>query len=234
MNVPSYRTLCIEIFKTINNLNPSSITYVFQLRLMNRPPKYKLNLEHFKNRPVQISNKEPTSVWSLDMELYPTQYIKLLNKKKKFKIINKQNGTQCTACQKNFQIMQYFWYNKPSPIKVFPDSKLLLLYTVNSFDSQILLVILIGFSDIQQKINLNRVNTSYKVAAFWFFRSVFSRSRTEYSVSLRMQSKCGKIWTRKTPVFMQLKSNEWHAHYIKLDILYIVYIVYMMGRIAYQ
>lgn len=95
--------------------------------------------------------------------------------------------------------MQYFWRNKSSPIKVFPNSKLLLLCTVNIFDSQILLVILIGFSDIQQKINLNKVNTSYKVVAFWFFRSVFSRSRTEYSVFLRVQSKCGKILIRKTP-----------------------------------
>ena len=95
--------------------------------------------------------------------------------------------------------MQYFWRNKSSPIKVFPNSKLLLLCTVNIFDSQILLVILIGFSDIQQKINLNKVNTSYKVVAFWFFRSVFSRSRTEYSVFLGVQSKCGKILIRKTP-----------------------------------
>ena len=32
-----------------------------------------------------------------------------------------------------------------------------------------------------------------------FFLSVFSRIRTEYRVSLRIQSKCGKIWTRKSP-----------------------------------
>ena len=32
-----------------------------------------------------------------------------------------------------------------------------------------------------------------------FFWSVFSRIRTEYGVSLRIQSECGKIRTRKTP-----------------------------------
>ena len=31
---------------------------------------------------------------------------------------------------------------------------------------------------------------------FW---SAFSRNRTEYFVSLRIQSECGKIWTRITP-----------------------------------
>ena len=31
---------------------------------------------------------------------------------------------------------------------------------------------------------------------FW---SAFSRIRTEYSVSLRIQSECGKIWTRISP-----------------------------------
>ena len=32
-----------------------------------------------------------------------------------------------------------------------------------------------------------------------FFWSVFSRIWTEYDVSLRIQSECGKIWTRKIP-----------------------------------
>ena len=39
-----------------------------------------------------------------------------------------------------------------------------------------------------------------------FFWSVFSRIWTEYGVSLRIQSKCGKIKTRKTP-----KADTFHA-----------------------
>ena len=39
---------------------------------------------------------------------------------------------------------------------------------------------------------------------FW---SAFSRIRTEYSVSLRIQSKCGKIWTRKSSVFGRISCS---------------------------
>ena len=44
MNVKRLRTLCIEIFKTLNNLNPSFVKEIFSLRQMNRPvwERYKL------------------------------------------------------------------------------------------------------------------------------------------------------------------------------------------------
>ena len=47
MNVKRLRTLCIEIFKTLNNLNPSFMKEIFSLRETNRPvqEKYKLNLD---------------------------------------------------------------------------------------------------------------------------------------------------------------------------------------------
>ena len=47
MNVSSYRSLCIEIYKTLNHNNPSFIKDIFKLRMTNRPTqeKYKLNLE---------------------------------------------------------------------------------------------------------------------------------------------------------------------------------------------
>ena len=41
---------------------------------------------------------------------------------------------------------------------------------------------------------------------FW---SVFSRIRTEYRGSLRIQPKCGKMWTRKTP-----NTDTFHAVFI--------------------
>ena len=47
MNVKRLRTLCIEIFKTLNNLNPSWMKQIFSLRPTDRPAweKYKLNLD---------------------------------------------------------------------------------------------------------------------------------------------------------------------------------------------
>ena len=43
------------------------------------------------------------------------------------------------------------------------------------------------------------IDTSWKVSVFRNIScSVFSLIRTEYSVSLDIQSECGKIWTRKT------------------------------------
>ena len=47
MNVKRLRTLYVEIFKTLNNLNPSFMKESFSLRQMDRPvrEKYKLNLD---------------------------------------------------------------------------------------------------------------------------------------------------------------------------------------------
>ena len=47
MNVKRLRTLCIEIFKTLNNLNPGFMKEIFSLRQANRPvrEKYQLNLD---------------------------------------------------------------------------------------------------------------------------------------------------------------------------------------------
>ena len=46
MNVKRLRTLCVEHFKTLNNLNPSFMKEIFSLRQTDRPvrEKYKLNL----------------------------------------------------------------------------------------------------------------------------------------------------------------------------------------------
>ena len=47
MNVKRLITLYIEIFKTLNNLNPSLMKEIFSLRQTDRPvrEKYKLNLD---------------------------------------------------------------------------------------------------------------------------------------------------------------------------------------------
>ena len=41
MNVKRLRALCIEIFKTLNNLNPSFMKEIFSLRQTNRPVREK-------------------------------------------------------------------------------------------------------------------------------------------------------------------------------------------------
>ena len=59
MNVSNYRSLCIEIFKTLNNTNPSFINDIFKLRMTNRPTreKYKLNLEIPKSNQGRFGTK---------------------------------------------------------------------------------------------------------------------------------------------------------------------------------
>ena len=46
MHVKRLRLLCVEIYKTINNLNPSFMKQIFELRETNRSvrEKYQLNL----------------------------------------------------------------------------------------------------------------------------------------------------------------------------------------------
>ena len=42
-NVSNYVSLCIEIFKTLNDFNPSVIKDIFQLRMTNRPNEKNIN-----------------------------------------------------------------------------------------------------------------------------------------------------------------------------------------------
>ena len=59
MNVSNYHSLYIEIFKTTNDINPSFIRYIFQMRMTNRPTreKYKLNIEIPKSNQVRFGTK---------------------------------------------------------------------------------------------------------------------------------------------------------------------------------
>ena len=49
-----------------------------------------------------------------------------------------------------------------------------------------------------------------------YFWSVFSRIRTDYFVSLRIQSECGKIWTRNNSVFGHFTSSVSDCFYVIL------------------
>ena len=43
VNVSNHGSLCIEIFKTLNDFNPSVIKDIFQLRMTNRPNEKNIN-----------------------------------------------------------------------------------------------------------------------------------------------------------------------------------------------
>ena len=59
VNLSNYRSLCIEIFKTLNDINPSFIKHIFELRMTSRPTreKYELNLEILKSNQVIFGTK---------------------------------------------------------------------------------------------------------------------------------------------------------------------------------
>ena len=59
MYVSKYRSWCIEVFKTLNDINPTFIKDIFKLRMTNRPTreKYKLNLEIPKSIQIRFGTK---------------------------------------------------------------------------------------------------------------------------------------------------------------------------------
>ena len=99
VNVFNYRSLCIEIFKTLNDINPSFIKDIFKLRMMNRPTReiYKLNLEIPKLNQVKFGKRSlrylGPKVWN--SLLY---HIKSSENLTIFKTLIKNcNGTVCSS-----------------------------------------------------------------------------------------------------------------------------------------
>ena len=76
MNVNCLLTLCIEIFKTLNNLNPSFMKEIFSVRQTNRPvrEKYKLNLDFPSYNQVTFGRKVLNILWSINLEQPPLSY----------------------------------------------------------------------------------------------------------------------------------------------------------------
>ena len=75
ISVRNYRTLCTEIFTTLNNINPSFVKEIFRLRITNRPTreKYKLNPE-IKVESSNIWNKKFEILWFRSLELFAIPY----------------------------------------------------------------------------------------------------------------------------------------------------------------
>ena len=62
MNIKRVRILCVEIFKTLNSLNPSFMKEIFSLRQTDKPvrEKYKLNLDIPSYNQVTFGRKDLT------------------------------------------------------------------------------------------------------------------------------------------------------------------------------
>ena len=102
MNVSNYRSLCIEISKTLNDINPSFIKDI--LRMPNRTirEKYKLNLEIPKSNQVRFGTKSlrylGPKVWnSLPYHIKSSENLTIFKT-----LIKNWNGTVCSCktCKK--------------------------------------------------------------------------------------------------------------------------------------
>ena len=81
MNLSRQRTLCIEIYKTLNDLNPSFMKNIFKERETNRlvPEKYKLNLTVPKSNQFTFWTK---SLKSYGPKIWNSLYLIILNPRK--------------------------------------------------------------------------------------------------------------------------------------------------------
>ena len=107
VNVSNYRSLCIEIFKTLNDINPSFIKDIFKLRMTScpTPEKHKHNLEipNSKVKSSKISNKKvkipiAPKVWnSLPYHIKSSENLTIFKT-----LIKIWNGTVCSCkiCEK--------------------------------------------------------------------------------------------------------------------------------------
>ena len=106
MSINRVRTLCIEIFKTINNLNPPFMKDIFQLRLTDRPVRAQNtnNLKVETRKTVAFGTNSISSLGSKIWNNLP-YHLKCSESLAVFKqIIKKWDGTKCLCdkCNKSF------------------------------------------------------------------------------------------------------------------------------------
>ena len=104
MNEKRLRTLRVEIFKTLNNLNPSFMIEIFSLRQTDRPvrKKYKLNLDIPSYNQVTFGRKTLTFFGPKAWNSLPSR-IKSAENLASFKTMTKfWNGETCSCkiCRK--------------------------------------------------------------------------------------------------------------------------------------
>ena len=66
MKASSLRSLCVEIYQSINSINPAFMSEIFRLRVTNRAVRsqYRLNLDIPKVNQVSFGNKSMKSFGS--------------------------------------------------------------------------------------------------------------------------------------------------------------------------
>ena len=97
IKVKNIKVLCVEIYKTLNELNPSFMMEIFKLRTTNRPVReqYQLNLEIPNPNQIRFGEKSLTSFGPKIWNTLP-YHIKSSENWKIFRSLLKNwNGTSC-------------------------------------------------------------------------------------------------------------------------------------------
>ena len=104
MNVKRLKTLCVEIYKTLNDLNPSFMNDIFKLKVNNREvrDKYKLNLDIPKWNQKTFGYKSlkvlGPKIWnSLPYHIKSSENLEVFKN-----LLKNWNGSscKCTSCKK--------------------------------------------------------------------------------------------------------------------------------------
>ena len=76
INVRLKRYLCVEIYKTLNDLNPSFIREIFVARKAKTAvrERYKINLETPRVNQASFDKKSLKILWNQDLELSPISH----------------------------------------------------------------------------------------------------------------------------------------------------------------
>ena len=109
MDVKRKHKLCIEIYKTLSNLNPSFIKEISELRLSSRPVReqYKLNLSILRKRQVTFGTKSLESLGPKIWNNLP-YHIKSAENLNVFKnLIKKWNGSSCSCNVRSLYIFKH-------------------------------------------------------------------------------------------------------------------------------
>ena len=99
MNVKRLRTLCTEMYKTVNDLNPNFMNEIFTLRQTNRPvrEKYKMNMEIPSYNQVSFGRKSLRVLGPKVWNQLPF-HIKSAENLKSFKSVIKHcDGNRCSC-----------------------------------------------------------------------------------------------------------------------------------------
>ena len=101
MQVARQRTLCIKIFKTIKNLNPSLMQSIFSSRTSKHPSRNPNNLNHFRTNQVTFGSKSLKAIGPQIWNCSPNE-IKSADNLNSFKCMIKQwdgPSSKCNACK---------------------------------------------------------------------------------------------------------------------------------------